>query len=199
MEPMKTELQKKIHAAKQEALLETLSPFFESEGFHRLKMQDIAAYLGISVGALYNLFESKEALFYAYVAYQIGLFERRFKEVCAALEDPRKALAAYVEMKFEVFRQKRRAIEDPIVGDPLFFLKMNTNQTEPAAPIFAKLAELFDQLSRRLPLKDSDTLRLAYLFNAYTTGFVEYWFHTGKGLDDDPNSVVDRFLEGNLL
>jgi AcrR family transcriptional regulator len=181
---------------KRNIILEEASHIFESEGFNSVKMQDIANRLGISVGALYKLFDSKEALYYAYVEYQIRKFHEALVQACSGREEPRACLARYVRMKFDIFRAKRKAIEDPVVGDPLFFFKMNTHRSEPARPIFEYLAGLFAKLHEKEPLREDDTLKVAYLFNAFTTGYVEYWIHYGRGIEQSEESVLAEFLEG---
>ena len=193
---MKEVIRQKLIETKRHIILEEVSAIFEREGFSGVRMQDIARRVGISVGALYKLFDSKEALYDAYVDYQIQQFHDALQETCKAEEDPKKCLQTFVRIKMEAFRQKRKAIEDPIVGDPLFFLKMNIHHHRPAGPIFDYLARLFDQLGEKVRLAENDSLKLAYLFNAYTTGYIEYWFHTGKGLDASPEEMLSRFLDG---
>lgn len=193
---MKETIRQKVLETKRELILQEVSSIFESEGFGSVKMQEIAKRLDISVGALYKLFHSKEALFHAYIGYQIRRFYRALQEQCPATEDPLLCLQRYIRMKFDVFRSKRKAIEDPVVGDPLFFLKMNSRQEDPARPIFEYLASLFDALAARTPLKEPDTLKIAYLFNAYTTGYIEYWLHGDGELQESEAAILDRFLEG---
>ncbi|WP_456431899.1 TetR/AcrR family transcriptional regulator [Nitratifractor sp.] len=195
---MKADLKAKVLETKRNLILERVAGIFEARGFGGVKMQEIAAALGISVGALYKLFPSKDALYYAYVAYEIDRFRERLLHECPEGEawGPRRCLERYVALKFETLSAKRKAIEDPVLGDPLFFMKMNTAQEDPARPIFDYLADLFARIRRLHPLREADDRKLAYIFNSHTTGYVEYWIHFGEGLDTDPREVVDRFLEG---
>ena len=193
---MKEKIKEKVTEAKRQLIVEEVAKLFEEEGFDRLKMADIAKRLGMSVGALYNLFDSKDTLYYAYITYQIEGFYQKLLHLCEGENDPERCLQRYVEQKFSVFSAKRKAIEDPVVGDPLFFLKMNTQKSDPAQPIFDFLASLFSAVEKRIPLKEKDPLKTAYLFNAYTTGYIEYWIHYETALDDEPEKVVAIFLHG---
>ena len=193
---VKDRIRKQIVETKRHLILQEVSRIFESEGFNAVKMQEIARRLGISVGALYKLFDSKDELYYAYIDFQIRRFHETLLRECPAAEDPRVCLECYIRMKFEVFTAKRKAIEDPVVGDPLFFLKMSAQRGDPAKPIFEYLARLFEKLHAVYPLRDSNFLRLAHLFNAFTTGHVEYWLHYGGRLEVPPAEVLSLFLKG---
>ncbi len=193
---MRSAWRKKVTAAKRQMVLETAAPLFEKEGYSAVKMQDIAGALGISVGSLYKLYPSKTALYHAYVGHQIALFFQTLLKRCDGVEEAEERLRRFVALKFEIFRQKRKAIEDPAVGDPLFFLKLNVRQVEASRPIYAFLADCFERLARSKGLKEPNGLKTAYLFNAFTTGYVEYWLHNGGDLADLSQKVVDTFLQG---
>ena len=195
---MKELIRDKIQETKRRLVIEAVSKLFEEEGISALKMQDIARYLKMSVGALYKLFESKEALYFAYVAYQFEHFYKGLTSGCSDEVIPRHCLERFVAMKLEVFRAKRKAVEDPLAGDPLFFLKMDTRVGDAAAPIFDFLTMQFEKLAETTPLKEMDNLKIAYLFNAFTTGYVEYWIRRGGELKESPEKVVGNFLEGMI-
>jgi len=189
-------IRRKMIETKRNLILEEVSKIFEAEGFATVKMQEIAKRLGMSVGALYKLFDSKESLYYAYIDYQIRQFHEALLAECPSPREPRRCLCRYIRMKFDVFAAKRKAIEDPVVGDPLFFLKMNTHKSDPARPIFDYLAALFEKLDGTEALRERNFLKVAYLFNAFTTGYVEYWIHHDGALDESEERVLTEFLEG---
>jgi len=193
---VKESIRQKLAASKRTIVLEEVSHLFETEGLASLKMQDIAERLGMSVGALYKLFASKEALYHAYVAFQIERFYDALQEACRAEADARACLARYVQMKFDTFRQKRKAVEESAATDAFFFLKLHTRHEDPAQPVFRWLAERFAALSREMPLRYDDMDKIAHLFNAFSTGYVEYWLKSGKGMESDGEEVVATFLEG---
>ncbi len=193
---MRDLIKEKVLETKRSLVLQKVSEYFDKEGFESVKMQDIAENLGISVGALYKLFPSKDDLFFEYIAYQISDFHARLMQICYGIDDPRTLLQKFVELKFSTFISKRKAIEDPVIGDPLFFVKMNTQKSDPAKPIYTFLAETFSKLSEKEPLRVGDTIKTAYLFNAYTMGYIEFWLKHGGELNDNPKEVVERFLSG---
>ena len=188
----KERLRREANEAKRRVILEAVSEIFENEGVATVKMQTIAQRIGISVGALYKLFASKEELYGAYVAYQIDLFFARWERECER-KDARECLHRFVALKFETFQAKRKAIEDPAVADPLFFVRLHHKQREAITPIIAKLAELFAALHHQAVTDKKDSTKLAYLFNSCVTGHIEYWLFGGGALER-PETVLDRFL-----
>jgi AcrR family transcriptional regulator len=83
-----------IQRARREHILDAAERCFARAGFHRTTMQDICREAGISPGALYVYFDSKEALI-------AGICERdraEFAERLAALADAPDFLAALKEL-----------------------------------------------------------------------------------------------------
>ncbi len=193
---MKEKIKQKIIQTKKEILLQEVSKLFEREGLVHLKMHDIARHLGISVGALYNIFSSKEDLFLAYVEFQIEKFYTMLQERTKDVADPVACLQIYTKLKFEVFEQKRKALEDPLMGDPLYFLKMGKRQYVLIEPIHKELASWFASLHERSPLQEEDFLKLAFLFHSFTNGYVEYWIVHDGDLEEDVSRAVEIFLQG---
>ena len=130
---MKDTIRQKLKETKSALILEAVSDYFDREGFDRATMQDIAREVGISIGALYKLFPSKEALFFAYISYQISRFYHELIAKSTKLKTPKERLILYIRLKFATFASKRKAIEDPVLGDPLFFVKMNTQRKDKEA------------------------------------------------------------------
>ncbi len=193
---MKELIKEKVLETKKNLVLEKVSEYFEKVGFESIKMQEIAAHTGLSVGALYKLFPSKERLFFEYIEYQIKKFHEELIAASVGITDPRDLLKKFVELKFSAFISKKEAMQHPVIGDPLFFVKMNTRKSEPAGPIYDFLAAVFEMLSETEPMREESHRKTAYIFNAYTTGFVEYWLNQGGELDDDVSEVVDMFISG---
>ncbi len=191
---MKEIIKQKVKEAKSRAVLDMVSGYFDEVGYSKPTMNDIAKVAGMSVGALYKLFPSKEELFYAYISYQIEEFYQALLKKSLNLK-PKDALNLYVKMKFETFKSKRKAIEDPVLGDPLFFVKLNTRKHNPAEPIFEFLAKQF----KKLDPQNKNFLKTAYLFNSFTMGYIEYWLNYGGELDEDAKEVVERFLKIVML
>ena len=193
---MKELIRQKLKETKSELVLNAVSDYFDRVGFDKPTMQDIAKEVEISVGALYKLFPSKDALFFAYIRHQIRQFHRELTAKAASLDTPEQRLTLYIRLKFATFASKRKAIEDPVLGDPLFFAKMNTHKENPAEPIYRFLAEQFEALNLHLPLVSDNHMKTAYLFNAYTMGHIEYWLNFGGELEERAEEVFEHFLRG---
>ncbi len=196
MDIMKTIMRERVRDLKREMVLEKASVSFEKEGFDATTMSDIARSCGISIGALYTLFGSKEELFYAYVEDQIERLYRRILERSAHLTSPREKLQVVVEQKFETFCEKSRIVLDPVAGDPLFFTKISLNRKNPAQKLYDYTAGLFRELERQMPLKGGDAMQTSYLFHQYLLGYVEYWLQFGGTLREESAQALERFLHG---
>ena len=193
---MKELIRQKLQETKSELVLEAVSAYFDRVGYTKPKMQDIAKEVGISVGALYKLFPSKDALFFDYIAYQIRLFHTHLLERCKVCQTPKQALLEYIKLKIETFIAKKKAIEDPILGDPLFFLKMNVHKENPAKPVYEFLEEQFIKLTKEHSLKAIEPMRLAYIFNGHILAYIEYWINFGGELTGKEEEILSTFLYG---
>jgi len=172
-------IKERVKAFKRELILQRVSELIEERGFEKLKMVDIAAACGISVGALYKLFSSKDELFYAYMDYQIDLFYRTLKSIFAGVEDPKERIRIYIELKFETLKTKKQLLNDTLAADPLFFAKFNVSKQNPAKKVYALLAEQLELLGAE------DGLRLAYMLGGMTMGCIEMWLAGDGELDAD--------------
>ncbi len=193
---MKELIRQKMQETKSELVLEAVSAYFDRVGYTKPKMQDIAKEVGISVGALYKLFPSKDELFFAYIAYQIRLFYRHLQDRCRVCNTPTEALLSYIQLKIETFIAKKKAIEDPILGDPLFFLKMNVHRKNPAKPVYEFLEEQFIELAKEHSLKRIEPMRLAYIFNGHILAYIEYWINFDGELLGKEEEIFSTFLDG---
>jgi AcrR family transcriptional regulator len=74
-------LQEQTRAAYREAILDAAEQVFLKDGFQSAKMVDVAESTGVSVGTLYNYFESKDAVF-------LALAERHRTRYFGMLDEP---------------------------------------------------------------------------------------------------------------
>jgi AcrR family transcriptional regulator len=194
---IKKEMASKVKDLKKDLILEETSKYFEEIGFENIKMSDLAKNCDISVGQLYKLFVSKENLYYEYVSYQIRLFYDKLQKLCLNVQEPEDRLLIYLDMKFDTFKSKRKVFEAPVMGDPLFFSKMNTKQEKLAKPIYEFLQKEFEKLARKKDLsQDVDFLQVAYVFNSFSMGYIEHWLNTKGELEIDSKDVLKRFIRG---
>ena len=98
--------------ARREQILDAAEQCFSSAGFHRTTMQDICKAAGVSPGALYLYFDSKEALIAGISERDRGQFAERM-EALARAPDVLKALSALGEQYFveEPAHKRRMCVE----------------------------------------------------------------------------------------
>lgn len=194
---MKDKIASKVKDYKKDLVLQVASAYFEDVGFDNLKMSELAKNCNISVGQLYKLFGSKENIYYEYVGYQIRLFYTQLQEKCLHVNSPEERLLIYLNMKFTAFKNKRKVFESAVLGDPLFFSKMNTKQEKQAKPIYNFLQKEFEKLAEEHNIsRELDFLQVAYVFNSFSMGYIEHWLNTKGELDIDIKDVLDRFISG---
>ena len=189
-------IKEKIKEFKKELVLQKVSQYLETHGFAKAKMADIAAFCGMSVGALYKLFGSKEELFYAYVNYQLTLFQHKLAQRLQHLQSPHDRIKAIIALKFETFQEKRQILKDTIAGDPLFFAKLSANRPVNLQKLYDTIAHEFEKIDALTPLRVRDTRRIAYIFNAITYGYVEYWLVHGGDLRPFVDEAYEILMKG---
>ena len=193
---MKEMIKAKLFETKKDLVLEGVADYFGRSGFGNPKMQEIARHVGISVGALYKLFPSKDELLYEYIEYEIRRFCEELLRKGETLPGPRERLIHFVDLKLATFEAKRGAFEDPVIGDPLFFFKMNTRKKNPIEPIADYLSDQFAELARSRSLAIEDPRLTAYEFNGFVTGYIEHWFNDGVAPSRSGAEIFERFLKG---
>ncbi|WP_200762868.1 TetR/AcrR family transcriptional regulator [Nitrosophilus alvini] len=195
---MKEKIKSRVKELKKELVLEEATSYFEEVGFEALKMQDLAKKCKISVGALYQLFGSKENLFYEYILRQINIFYQNLLKKCENAKSPEEKLKIFIKLKFETFSKKPKIIQDPIAGDPLFFYKLNRKKGNPAQIILEFLAREFENLNKKNALKSKNFLETAYVFNSFTFGYIEFWLDYDGNLEEKTEEAYRIFIEGIL-
>ena len=134
-----------IQRARREHILDAAELCFGRAGFHRTTMHDICKEAGVSPGALYVYFDSKEALIAGICERDRAEFAERF-DALAAAPDFLEALRALGEQYFleEPAHRQRMCIEiglestrNPRVGD--IHQRIDRYITESFEKLFAKL------------------------------------------------------------
>ncbi len=194
---MKKKIASRVKNLKRDLILHEASRYFEEVGFENVKMSDLAKNCDISVGQLYKLFDSKENIFNEYVRYQINLFYKEIQDACAYISNPKERLLLYLQLKFKIFKNKKKTLKDPVLGDPLFFSKLNIQNSDLTKPIFEFLRDEFEKLAKEYELtQELDYLQVAYIFNSFSMGYVEYWLNSEEELEVDEEEIMQRFISG---
>src|SRR5215813_10068124 len=91
-------------------ILDTALTLFREEGFEDTTMRDIAARAGLSLGAAYYYFKSKEAIVGAYYDYSQHEHLARAREGFAASRRLRDRLRAALHTKIDIVQEDRRLL-----------------------------------------------------------------------------------------
>jgi len=94
-------------------ILQAAKSVFADAGFQTSTMADVAKAAGLSYGAVYWYFPSKEELFHALMQMEEELLRLRILEGLAgrSLEDPRQALSGAIRATFEFFEGDKAAVK----------------------------------------------------------------------------------------
>ena len=91
-------------------VLKAALTLFSSKGYSETKMSEIARNVGISVGALYLRFRSKEELCLELIKDQTKDISRLTDELIKTKEDPLDTLKAYITLNLELAFKKRQLL-----------------------------------------------------------------------------------------
>ena len=198
---MKGKIKEEVTALKKRMILQEAEQYIEEKGYQNFKINELSKVCGISVGALYQLFISKENLFYEYVLFQMEIFHKKLLKLCEGVSSPKERLLIYTKAKLKTFEEKGKAIQEHITYDPLFILKLG-NQNEAMNLMENFLAKEFEKLSHKTPLKTDNYICLSYAYSAYMLGFIKYYFQSEIKKEYDleklSSDILDNFLNGHL-
>mgnify|MGYP006292817561 CR=1 FL=1 len=89
-------------------MLEAAEELFSRQGYHSTTMKEIARAAEFSVGALYNMFEGKQALYLELINLRCSQYYELVFEKLDSLENPVDQLRAVVDTKMDFFREQHR-------------------------------------------------------------------------------------------
>jgi len=186
---MPTTIKAKLQDVKRALILEAAAEAFETAGFEALKVSDLAKSVGISVGTIYGLFDSKEGLYLAYVKAQIAEFIEVFRQRCETIERPEAQLEAAFVLKFGYFVSKRKAVEECAKNNPLFFSNIRHSEPEILEQVYKVIAGIVQRINPALD--EAQALELAYHIVGLSDGYLTYWLaHDGELLPKIPGLMT---------
>ena len=188
-------LKDKIFDLKQTSILECATAYFERFGYEHTKIADIAKDVGMSVGAFYKVFDSKDVLFNAYIMYQVGQFYDEFKRSIENESGYEIKLKEYIRLKFKYYMQKSNALESSILsGDPFFYHKAYSGEDNPMQQVYLLLMDILGEV---LPEKSETELKfLAYTFHTMSDGAISLWFEEKIELEKQVDEIYQLFMHG---
>lgn len=174
--------------AMREKILNTATQLFIQKGSEKTSMQDIAQTAGISKGAIYHHFKSKDEIVLAVIRSRQELMEEEMKQWLKATENLTGREQLQTILKSNLESQTARAT-DGIVGeyekDAGFILTMMRDNLRIGAPLVSDIIKkgMADgSLRTQYPDQTAEVFLL----------LVNFWMH-GTIFESDPEKLPERF------
>ena len=114
---------------------------FIKQGFHATSMRDIAKSAGVSLGNLYNYYQTKEAMLESIINKYVVVIDEKIKNIFDEIDEP---------LERETLLQMSRAVKDVVNNNHDFWLLMYIDVLEFQNRHFRKMFEgLTENLRRR--------------------------------------------------
>lgn len=148
--------------ATQSHILKSAVTLFRKRGFHQTSMRDIAREAGMSLGAAYHYFPSKESLVLAYYGWTQLAHEDRADKAVASATTVSERLRALLTTKLQVLGRDRRILGALFssLADPAHPLSLFGKDTK---DLRGRSVGLFRDAFRNAPLSDEVQGLLGYL------------------------------------
>ena len=174
--------------AMREKILNTATQLFIQKGSEKTSMQDIAQTAGISKGAIYHHFKSKDEIVLAVIRSRKELMEEEMKQWLKATENltGREQLQTIIKSNLE--SQTARAIDDIVdeyEQDAGFILTMMRDNLRIGAPLVSDIIKK-GMADGSLQTQYPDQAAEVFLL------LVNFWMH-GTVFESDPEKMPERF------
>ena len=187
-------IKQKMRELKRELILEEAGNLFNRDGYEHMKIAELAANVGVSVGSIYTMFGSKENLYNNFLISQVEYYHDVVRTEVQKHADPTARLNSLAMIKFGAMVRHRKALRESVVYDPTFFLALAGDSEGPLVELFAYIAEeVMRPLGEELGCS-RDPLEMVYLFDGLTIGMVKYWMVHGGDLLAKVDEAVTLFL-----
>ena len=174
--------------AMREKILNTATQLFIQKGSEKTSMQDIAQTAGISKGAIYHHFKSKDEIVLAVIRSRQELMEEEMKQWLKATENLTGREQLQTILKSNLESQTARAT-DGIVGeyekDAGFILTMMRDNLRIGAPVVSDIIKK-GMADGSLRTQYPDQAAEVFLL------LVNFWMH-GTIFESDPEKLPERF------
>ncbi len=191
-------MQSKFNDLKRQMILEMAEKHFLDYGYDKTQIAGIAGNLGISVGSIYNYFDSKEKLFSSFLGDNVQKTGAEFLKILQSEQDPQKRIKKYIKHKFKKIEDNKFFVKEYMFLNPLFFKEIR-RQDDITTVVVGKLTETFAELAKKYELMSDDHKQLAYNFIGLMDGFIKRWmdedFDLSSKADDAYFYVMKSFLK----
>lgn len=184
----------KAQEFKRELILEEATILFIKEGYENMKISELAKNAGVSVGAIYSMFGSKDNLYNHYLMGQIEYYIEIIKKELKRYTDPVDMLKAITAIKFSAIIKNKNALKENLINDPTFFLNVSADEDDPLMGMYLYIANhVMEPLSQSIST-DKNPLELFFLYDGITFGMIKYWIIAGGDLSERVDEAVEHFL-----
>ena len=184
---------RKMQELKREVLLEEATNLFIRDGYENMKIADLAKNTGVSVGAIYTMFGSKEGIYHNYILGQMEYYIEIMEEKISDCSDPKEMLMIITEIKFSAIIKNRNAIKENF-SDPTFYLTLSADDDDPLMHMYRYIAQhIMEPLSKTVRT-DKDPLEMVFLYDGLSFGIIKHWMITGGDLMSRTEKTVECFL-----
>jgi AcrR family transcriptional regulator len=183
----------KVQELKRELLLEEATNLFIRDGYENMKIAELAKNAEVSIGSIYAMFGSKEALYNNYLMGQIDYYMEIIEKEFEKHTDPIKMLIALTEIKFSAIIKNRNAVKESF-SDPTFFLNVSLDDDNPLMQMYKYIAEQVMKPLSQIVHTKKNPLEMFFIYDGITFGRLRYWLVTGGDLMSSVDDTVDSFL-----
>jgi AcrR family transcriptional regulator len=183
----------------QNHLLDAAEVVFAEKGFGRATVKEIAERSEFSVGAVYQFFESKEALLRGVMHRRNAEVMRRMEEVVAASPDPRSQIHALIDWMTVWFadHQDYYRLFQQAIGASWMNLKVGFDDTnwEQYEDILAVESRVFAEGVAQGVFRDLDPGAMAVIFSGMMQAYLA---HRVVGVGADQRAAIDVLPPGEI-
>lgn len=172
---MSKPLHNKIFDLKRDTILDAATKMFEEHGYQTMKITDLAKEVGISVGSIYSIFESKDQLYMAYIHRQIDLFLEHLIIASPPDASADDKILNFITMRFDICIQKHKAIDIYLINNPVFDFMLMAGEANPISKVYDYLASVMRELQSLSPSRSP--MEMAYLLEGLCHAEVKLWMN----------------------
>jgi AcrR family transcriptional regulator len=196
-------LRRHTHAAYREAIMEAAAELFGKVGFSDARMSDIAAQAGVSVGTLYNCFDSKDDVIEALRAHKIEALQAALGKV-SRMPDPCKRLRSLIETAFTFVEQHgplmARAMQSGLL-DQEVATKRRNGTCDGASVLVELYRKAFAQAAKAGQIRrDLDPAQLTVALDGIVSALAYDWVRSGqkRSLTAQTDFVFNLLMKGTI-
>lgn len=193
-------MKEQIANLKKESILEIAGKHFHEFGYEKTQIANIAKETNISVGTIYNFFESKEGLFFAYMNSFMQKAYVAYTELIKDETDPVRKIKLLIEFKFSNIIKNSSFLKQNFFNSPTLFTRL-TFWKIPAKEQFTELlTQIITTIGAEQKLILDDYIQLTFLFESIVDSYIYRWISEDNfDLKSKEDETLDIFMNSITL